>query len=107
MDEKPITDLSHLTNEEIDRFVKEQLYHPPTFLSESDALKQEAHWVKPAPHNGYGVSVAMLLWSVCLFAFAIFSPFPVWVHGCAEVLGLLALLIGILGTCIEVFKGKA
>jgi hypothetical protein len=85
------------TDEELKRFVEKRVSAYSSFPGES----------KPQPkQNGYGVSVAMLLWSACIFAFAVFSPFPVWVHGCAEVLGLLALLIGILGTCIEVFKGK-
>jgi hypothetical protein len=103
MDEKPIVELSHIgdmefTDEELKRFVEKHVHASSTFPGE----------IKPQPKpNGYGVSVAMLAWSVCIFAFAVFSPFPVWVHGCAEVLGLLALLIGILGTCIEVFKGRA
>lgn len=56
--------------------------------------------------SGYGVSVAMLAWSLAFLLFPKFAMFPMWLAYCFYIVGFVALLIGILGLSIEVFKGK-
>lgn len=62
---------------------------------------------QPAQHNGYGVSVGMLFWSLAFLLFPKYATFPLWIADVFYVIGFVALLIGILGLSIEVFKGKS
>lgn len=87
------------TDEELKRFVEKRVSAYSSFPGDSKP---------PQPkQNGYGVSVAMLAWSLAFLLFPKFVAFPLWLAYCFYIVGFAALLIGVLGLSIEVFKGKS
>lgn len=83
----------------------------PSVTSEREAQKIRAYWKleqkPPQPaQSSYGAGVAMLLWSIAFVLFPRFVPFPLWLTYIFHVLGFVALLMAILGLCIEAFKRR-
>jgi uncharacterized membrane protein HdeD (DUF308 family) len=55
-------------------------------------------------NSGLGVGVALILWGVCFVVFPKFTGLVVWLTWVFYIVGFILVLIGIAGTCIELFK---
>jgi len=81
-------------------------YALPGFLAELDERVYDLERRPQSQHNGYGVSVGLVVWSLAFLLFPRFVPLPMWLAYVFYAIGFVAWLIGMLGLSIEVFKGK-
>ncbi len=62
--------------------------------------------MKQNNNNGLGIGVGLLLCGLCFLGFPVYAELTGGLMWALRIIGFILLLIGIIGTCIEVFKGK-
>lgn len=56
--------------------------------------------------NNAGAGIGLALWGMILLAFPPFAGMSGWTMRAFYAVGLLVLLIGVMGACIELFGGS-